>query len=210
MDTQIEAVDKYKIFTRHEYNSAVAVYESDFRSLFYCITELKAEEKLQALLMHKYEYEIRFLEKGEVGKHSHVHKKLMCFIDSNIFNLVIQSKKINNSGNLILTFQDLFKDRRQAYRILEGLLDGGYIFRSNHTEFEWRKTERNAVGKELEALFKILKSQNLIKDEYEKDYSQISIAVGNTFNVKRSAKTFNRSHEYSLRDSISKIRKAIR
>jgi hypothetical protein len=206
MEVNFDAVNKYKIYTKTEFDSAIKLYHSDFSDLFYYISSNKNDDKLRSLLSIKYEYEIRYLEQGDYGKYSHLHKKLMTFIDTHIFTSILEIKNIKRTKSSVLAFHDLFKDRRIANKVVVSLLESGYIKRSKQTEFEWRTIGRNA-GKEIEALLKILIDKKLIKEDYEKDYEQISLAVANSFNVKRSPKTFNRTKFTLFDETFSELKR---
>ncbi len=81
---EYKIVTKYKVFTEFEFESAVNCFRTNFEELVWAFEHLKGHQLYSSLLRIKIEYEIRYLERGEFSRFSHVYKLMMHFLENAI------------------------------------------------------------------------------------------------------------------------------
>jgi hypothetical protein len=191
---QLKIISKFKVFTEYEFNSAINCFETNFEELAWALENLKEFELYSTLVRIKLEYQIRYLEKGEFSRFSHVYKLLMHFLENAIFQNSEHAKNVKS--NLIVFFEDIFNNRKDARNILEKLLEKKFIEKGNG-KLKWHKSGRN-TGKQIALLFKYLCQNDFIKPDYIQNYKAIVEIFNETFGLNPSTKTYQRAFSNHL------------
>lgn len=77
---------KYGLFTQYELLSAIECYQSDFGELFWAIENFTGQKLKTQLIKYKIHFSNIYNEQPEKNAFSHVHIKLMTFLELAIDN----------------------------------------------------------------------------------------------------------------------------
>src|SRR5688572_23398532 len=100
---------KYGLFTRHELESALICYDSDFGELFSTIENFKGTKLRTELIKCKTHFTNRYLEQPEKNAFQHINIKLMTFLENAILDLSTPQKHQNIYDDF--RFEDFFHDK---------------------------------------------------------------------------------------------------